>query len=369
MKIELNHIKVRDLTENYSNTDEEWVVWYGWKLDIRPKYQREFVYKDKQRDAVMETLRKWFPLNVMYWVVREDWTFEVLDWQQRTISICEYVAWNYSIKDNDWNAKYFQNLTQDQKDQIFDYELMVYFCEWSDSEKLSWFETVNIAWEKLYKQELRNAVYTWPRLSDAKRHFSKSNCPAKLAWSDYITWDPIRQELLENALRRKSEKEWIEIEDYMWKHQHDNNADELWQYYMEIINRIERLFPKKRKEMKWLERWTLYNKYWDNKYNAQDLEQKISEMMIDDEVTSKKWIYEYLLSWNEKYLSLREFTDKQKAEAYEKCGWICAICGDHFEREEMHADHKVPWSKWWKTDIENCQMLCRRCNLEKSNKY
>ena len=34
---------------------------------IRPRYQREFVYKDAKRDAVIDTVLQWLPLNVMYW--------------------------------------------------------------------------------------------------------------------------------------------------------------------------------------------------------------------------------------------------------------------------------------------------------------
>jgi uncharacterized protein with ParB-like and HNH nuclease domain len=98
-------------------------VGYNGKLNIRPKYQREFVYKDKQRDAVIETVRKSFPLNVMYWVSNGDDTYEVLDGQQRSISICEYVAGNFSL-----NYQYFHNLTNDEKQSILDYKLMVYFC-------------------------------------------------------------------------------------------------------------------------------------------------------------------------------------------------------------------------------------------------
>lgn len=100
------------------------MVGFGGKLNIRPKYQREFVYKDKQRDAVIETVRKNFPLNVMYWVKNEDDTYEVLDGQQRTISICEYVEGNFSLSN-----LFFHNLTDTEQEQILDYKLMVYFCE------------------------------------------------------------------------------------------------------------------------------------------------------------------------------------------------------------------------------------------------
>jgi hypothetical protein len=71
MKIELKEITIRELANGYKDNAEEGVVGFGGKLDIRPPFQREFIYKDKQRDAVINTVIKDFPLNVMYWAVRE----------------------------------------------------------------------------------------------------------------------------------------------------------------------------------------------------------------------------------------------------------------------------------------------------------
>ena len=65
-------------------------------------------------------------------------SFEVLDGQQRTISICEYVVGNFSIKD-----MYFHNLTDTEKDKILNYELMIYICDGNDKEKLDWFKIIN----------------------------------------------------------------------------------------------------------------------------------------------------------------------------------------------------------------------------------
>ena len=172
MEISLHEITVRDLANGYIDEDENGVWGYGGKLNIRPQYQREFVYKDKQRDAVIDTIIKNFPLNVMYWSVNEDGTYEIIDGQQRTISVCEYVTDGFSINyDND--AMKMHNLPQDIQKKILDYKLMVYFCKGTDSERLKWFETINIAGEELTTQELRNAVYSGPWLSDAKRYFSK----------------------------------------------------------------------------------------------------------------------------------------------------------------------------------------------------
>ena len=97
MKIELHEILIKDLVEGYVNSDEEGVIGYKGLLNIRPKYQREFVYNDKQREAVIDTVIKGFPLNVMYWCKNEDGTFELLDGQQRTISICAAICLKSTI--------------------------------------------------------------------------------------------------------------------------------------------------------------------------------------------------------------------------------------------------------------------------------
>ena len=128
MEIKELKVTIGELCEGYFNDAEEGVVGYNELLDIRPKYQREFVYKDKQRDEVIRTVMKGLPLNVLYWckVKKEDGTdgFEVLDGQQRTISVCEYVDGSFSVDD-----KYFYNLPADQKKKILDYEMFVYICE------------------------------------------------------------------------------------------------------------------------------------------------------------------------------------------------------------------------------------------------
>ncbi|OHP49099.1 MULTISPECIES: DUF262 domain-containing protein [Neisseria] len=361
MKIELKQITVRDLVKDYQDDAEKGVRAYGGLLDVRPPYQREFVYKDKQRDAVIETVRQGFPLNVMYWAKREDGTFEVIDGQQRTLSLCQYIAGDFA-----YMMRYFHNLQDDEQQQILDYELMVYVCEGSDSEKLKWFETINIAGEKLTQQELRNAVYHGSWLADAKRYFSKNGCAAYQIGQDYISGSPIRQELLEKALN------WIsqgQIESYMAKHQHDPNALALWQYFQAAITWVEATFPvKRKKEMKGVEWGGLYDQFKDKVLDADKLEAEIKTLMLDDEIGNKKGIYPYVLTRNEKYLNLRTFSDGMKRKMYEKQNGICPHCKEKFELDQMEGDHIIPWSEGGKTNEDNGQMLCTNCNRKKSNK-
>jgi hypothetical protein len=361
MKIKLNEITIRDITNGYVNDDEEGVVGFNGKLNIRPKYQREFIYKDKQRDAVVETVRKDFPLNVMYWVENTDGTYEVMDGQQRTISICEYIAGKFSL-----NYQFFHNLEEDEREQILNYKTMIYFCEGTDKEKLDWFKTINIAGVELAPQELRNAILTGTWLTDAKRHFSKTGCAAYGMASEYMAGSPIRQDYLETAI------DWISgghIEEYMAKNQHKPNANELWLYFQRVIDWVKVVFPKTRKGiMKGVPWGGLYNEFKDNEFDAATLETEITKLMQDDDVNNKRGIYEYVLTRKEKCLNIRAFTNNQKREAYERQEGICPICGKHFEIEEMEGDHITPWHEGGKTIGENCQMLCKPDNRTKAGK-
>ena len=277
MKIELKEISIGEVYQSYQNDAENGVTAYYGKLNVRPAYQREFVYKDAQRDAVIETVVKNFPLNVMYWVKNNENNYEVLDGQQRTISICEYINGDFAI-----NYRYFHNLTRDEQKQILDYKLMIYICEGTDKEKLEWFKIINIAGEKLTNQELRNAVYVGPWLSDAKRYFSKNGCPAYSISEKYLNAKVDRQEYLETAIRWISNREDKEIEDYMAVHQHDKDANQLWVYFQNVINWVQVTFPEYKKEMKKVDWGILYNKYKDNEYNSETLEKEVKRLMQDD---------------------------------------------------------------------------------------
>lgn len=362
MKIKLHEIPVREVVEGYIDSAENGVVGYKGRLNIRPAFQREFIYKDKQRDEVIRTVQKNFPLNVMYWVQGDDGNFEILDGQQRTISLCQYVNGDYSI-----DHMGFDNLTKTERQQIWDYPLMIYICEGTDKEKLDWFKIINIAGEQLTAQELRNAIYTGEWLTEAKKYFSKTACPAYAIASEYLSGSPIRQNYLETAIRWIASRDSKEIEDYMATHQHDTNCNEIWLYFQTVINWVKATFPNYRKEMKGLDWGVFYDKYGAGKHDPKQLEARIVELMEDEDVTKNSGIYEYLLDGDEKHLSIRAFTPKMARAAYEWQKGICPKCTKHYAIDDMQADHITPWSKGGKTVPENCQMLCEDCNRRKSD--
>jgi len=359
MKIHLKEISVKELSKDYEDRKEDGVIGYSGRLDIRPPYQREFIYKDKQRNAVIDTLSKNFPLNTIYWAVREDGNYEVIDGQQRIISICQYVNGDFSIK-----GLAFHNLTKDKQEKILNYKLTVYFCSGSDSEKLEWFETINIAGEELTKQELRNAVYTGPWVMDAKRYFSKINCPAYNIGADYLKGSSIRQDYLEKTIQ------WIsndKIEEYMSVNQNKKNAKTLWNYFNHVIEWVEKNF-KNKKIMKGIDWGLYYNKYKNKKFDVKKLDKNVTNLILDEDVTNHLGIYPYLITGEEKHLSIRAFSESVKLRVYEKQKNKCKVCGKKFEITEMEADHITAWSKNGKSIESNCQMLCVKDHKLMKNK-
>ena len=373
MKIELWEVTVRELTDGYKDNEEAGVRGYGDRLDIRPPYQREFIYDEKKRNAVITTVRAGFPLNVMYWARRDadaDVPFEVMDGQQRTISLCQYVNGDFA-----YEFQYFHNLTREEQEQILDYPLMIYVCSGSDKEKLKWFETINIAGERLTRQELRNAVYAGPFVTDAKRYFSKTNCAAYNMGKYLMTGSPIRQDFLETALQwvaNSQSRPGIRqtIEGYMAEHQHDPNASQLWQYFCSVMTWVAATFDigKRKAIMKGVDWGRLYDQYHTEVLDKAALDREIGRLVIDSEVQTKKGICPYVLNHDEHELGLRAFPEDIKLAVYERQLGICPLCGQHFEFEEMEGDHITPWRDGGRTVEENCQMLCRDCNRRKGAK-
>ena len=373
MTIKQIDVTVREIVDGYVDNEEQGVRGYGGRLDIRPPYQREFIYNDKEQQAVIHTVMHGYPLNVMYWVKRSEdaeCPYEVMDGQQRTLSLCEYVAGKFSV-----NFKNFFNLTPDVQQQILDYRLTVYVCEGPASEKLEWFKTINIAGKPLNDQEIHNAIYAGPFVSDAKRHFSKNNCGAYRLGKDLVNGTPIRQDFLKKALEWVAQHETRQgkpqtLVGYMAAHQHDPNANNLWTYFQSVLNwAITNFNPRKfRTIMKGLDWARLYDEFSSQTLDIAALEEEISRLMRDSEVQKKVGIIPYVLTRDEHFLDLRTFPDDIKLAVWERQKHVCPLCQKEFDFNLMEGDHITPSRDGGRTTEDNCQMLCRECNRRKGAK-
>ncbi|MBO7609619.1 MAG: HNH endonuclease [Muribaculaceae bacterium] len=373
MTIKQIEVTVGEITQGYINNDEQGVRGYNGLLDIRPPYQREFIYNDKEQQAVINTVLHGYPLNVMYWVKRgldAECPYEVMDGQQRTLSLCEYVAGKFSFE-----FKNFFNQPADIQKRIMEYPLTVYVCEGEASEKLEWFKTINIAGKPLNEQEINNAIFAGPFVSDAKRHFSKSNCGAYRLGKDLVNGTPIRQDFLKKALEWMADHEQREDKaqsavGYMAQHQHDPNANNLWTYFQNVLNWAITNFDMKRfkKIMKGLDWALFYDRFHEYTLDTVTLAKEISQLLRDSEIQKQNGIIPYVLTHDERYLDLRAFPEDIKLAVWEQQEHRCKMCGKEFDIEFMEGDHIKPWREGGRTVVENCQMLCRDCNRHKGAK-
>lgn len=373
LTIEEKKVTVGEIVKGYINNDDQGIRGYNGLLDIRPPYQREFIYNEQEQQAVITTVLNGYPLNIMYWVKRNEdaeCTYEVMDGQQRTLSLCEYVAGKFA-----YDYMNFFNLPADVQKKILNYELTIYVCEGEESEKLEWFKTINIAGKPLNEQEIRNAVYAGPFVSDAKRYFSKTNCAAYRLGKDLVNGSPIRQDFFKKALEWMADHETRKGKPqsavgYMSVHQHDLNAMPIWTYFQTVLRWAMDTFNMKKfkKIMKGLDWACFYDEYHEKALDIRAIEIQISELMGDDEIQKPQGIIPYVLTGSERYLDLRVFSDKIKLAVWEKQNHKCAICGKELDYEFMEGDHIIPWCDGGRTTIENCQMLCRNCNRTKGGR-
>jgi len=368
MQITHTVIPVRDLFRGYVNKLGEGVTAMDGTLTIRPPYQREFIYDVKRQQAVLESVMAGFPLNSIYFAKSpEGW--EVLDGQQRIMSICEFLAGSSMIVLDNKDRTY-TSLSEEEKALFLDYPLQVYLCDGAHDEKLKWFQRINVAGMELTRQELRNAVYAGKWLSSAKKYFSsgQTGLAHRKGYSAYLSGASDRQEWLETALLWTGYRPEV----YMAAHQEDSNANALVTHFENVLEWVKKMFPVYRAEMSRVDWGLLYRLYGNmgflGRFDPESLETRVSALMADDDVLNKRGIYHYVLSGQEKHLNIRRFTSTMKRSAYTRQGGVCPLCKGSFELEQMEGDHILPWSQGGHTTPDNLQMLCRQCNREKATK-
>ena len=381
-------LTIRDICNGFVYNQAEGKGLYGWggKLVIQPEYQRNYIYFEQNREAaVIDSVLKGYPLGLIYFVKVAEDKYEILDGQQRITSLGRFLTDKFIIKDESGHEQYFSSLDASKQNLIMNTPLTIYICEGNEPEIKAWFKTINIAGVPLNEQEVYNAIYSGPFVTNAKKVYSNSGNPQMNKWKSYIHGNPKRQEILAEALA------WVakgkgNIEGYMAMHRFNPDISGLKNYFDSVIDWAKGVFGFPYKEMEGLPWGELYEKYHDNPYNTEDVRRRIDELLADEFVGNKKGVFEYVLGGekNKPLLNVRIFgdstkkkkykeqTDKAIAEGHSNCPY-CAI-GDNANKtriwklSEMDADHVTAWSRGGGTTIENCEMLCKSHNRAKGNR-
>lgn len=379
-------ITIGDICQGFIYNEYEGKGLYGLngKLTIQPEFQRNYIYNDGKKDvAVIESILKGYPLGLIYFVEVEKDKYEVLDGQQRITSFGRFVTNKFAIKDKSGMQQYFSGLASNLQEKILETPLTIYICKGEESEIKEWFRTINIVGVPLNDQELLNAIYSGPFVTNAKERFSNSQNANVQKWSAYIVGDVNRQEILKTAL------EWVskdEIDTYMSKHRYDNNINGLSAYFDSVIDWVSTVFFDVEPSMRGREWGRLYEEYHLKAYDSKKVSERVQNLLGDQQVQDKKGIYEYILDGEKDFrlINIRVFDDITKKAVYKKqteeatkkeisnCP-ICALSNNNnknriYKLNEMDADHVTAWSKGGSTDISNCEMLCKTHNRAKGNR-
>jgi len=379
-------ITVKDICDGfiYNQLEGKGLFGLSGQLTIQPEYQRNYIYADGKRDvAVINSILKGYPLGLIYFNKAGENKFEVLDGQQRITSFGRFVTGKFPIIDDNGMQQYFGGIAKDKQQKILETELLIYICEGEESEIKEWFRTINIAGVPLNEQEVNNAVFSGPFVTLAKEEFSNSQNANIQKWSAYINGSANRQAFMERAL------DWVSkgnIVGYMSKHRYDKNINELTNYFNSVIDWVSSVFIDVESEMCGLEWGKLYELYHKTAYNPQKVSDEVKSLYGDPYLKKRKGIFEYILggSKDTRLLEVRVFDEatkkatysKQTKEAEKKEVSNCPLCaiGNNanktriYKIKEMDADHVTAWSKGGKTDIKNCEMLCKTHNRAKGNK-
>lgn len=382
------NITVKEICEGFVYNELEGKGLFGLsgKLTIQPEYQRNYIYASdggKREMAVIESVLKGYPIGLIYFNKVSEKNLEVLDGQQRITSIGRFVTDKFAITDENGLQQNFSGMAKDKKDKILETNLLIYECEGTESQIKEWFKTINIAGVPLVPQELLNAIYSGTFVTLGKEEFSNSKNSNIQKWSAYIKGSANRQAFFERAL------DWVSkgnIDDYMSSHRNDKNINELKRYFNSVIDWISGVFTDVESEMQGLEWGRLYEKYHKKSYNSKKVSEEVQKLYGDPYVKNRKGIFEFILggSVDTKLLEVRIFDDAIKKSVYktqtvkaEKKGEsncpLCAIGHDANKEKiwslsDMDADHVSAWSKGGKSDIKNCEMLCKTHNRAKGNR-
>jgi hypothetical protein len=390
MKTELKQYTVKEIVEGfeYNSYEEKGLFGLNGRLTIQPEYQRNYLYaegKGEREAAVIYSLLKGYPLGLIYFNKTPTGGLEVLDGQQRITSFGRYVTGKFAVEDENEMPQYFFGLALEQQQRIMDSTILVYECEGKETEIKEWFKTINTVGVPLNDQELLNAVYSGPFVTEGKAEFSNSNNSNVQKWRMYVDGDLKRQAYWAQALG------WVakgkdNVPEYMSQHRTNTDISEVKAYFNSVIGWVDTVFPKPVDEMRGLEWGRLYELYHSHKYDPGVMGSEVERLLQDDYVDNPRGIWEYLLggSIDKKLLGIRVFEDavkkaayrRQTADAGSKGISNCPHCvighegvkSKVYKLSEMDADHVEAWSKGGSTSPENCQMLCKTHNRAKGNR-
>ena len=140
------------------------------QLDLRPKYQREYVWRLKPElpSRLVESVLLDIPIPPIYFGKMLDGRLEVIDGQQRLTTLIDFVSNRFPLQKlrglGTLNEKYYRDLSEEHQAKIDDAPIHCVVINTGDRTELRYeiFERLNRGSMSLNEQEVRNCVYRGP---------------------------------------------------------------------------------------------------------------------------------------------------------------------------------------------------------------
>ena len=138
------------------------------KLILEVDFQRKFVWEEKQKCELIESILMGLPLPIFYFKQQDDANYVVVDGKQRLSTLFSFLENDFELKNlkilKFLNGKHFNDLIDElgiYQSQLEDYQVYSHVILPPTPDKVLFdiFDRVNRGGTKLNKQEIRNALY------------------------------------------------------------------------------------------------------------------------------------------------------------------------------------------------------------------
>lgn len=372
-KITHKVVTLGDLAKEYcdgSETIERTTIVDGVKTIINPSFQRGLVYSIENMHSLIDSILHGFIIGQVTFA-EVNGCYLVVDGQQRITTICKYITGEVPA----YNGLYFESLTEDEKEIILNTELPIAVLVNATKEQIAeQFKRTNTCGEVLTQMEILAAIYDGEFMQELKQVFGLNFLTKGFGkkYKEYLKGDANRLFFAELAIKVYDAKSNDTEKIIKFCIEHNITVDDIVKRFKEVFNWYTKLVANLTSAQKKLlpiniSVEDMYNKYGSIPMGADKFAIRFGEALnsLDEGDTSSKLI-DYVFTQDLQYITPRLFPKAIAVRVYKKQNGICPICGNHFEFDDMQADHIHPWALGGKTKESNCQMLCKDCNNKKN---
>lgn len=372
-KIVYKAITLGDLAKDYCNGSEvaeRTTIVDGVKTIINPSFQRGLVYDLDNMQSLIDSILHGYIIGQVTFA-EVNGCYLVVDGQQRITTICQFIKGEVPA----YNGMYFASITEDEQNIILNTELPIAILLNASKEQIAeQFKRTNTCGETLTNMEILAAIYDGAFMHELKvvfgNYFLTKGFGKK--YKDFLKGDANRLFFVELAIKIYDAKSNDTEKIIKFCIEHNITVDDVVKRFKEVFNwymkLVANLTPAQKKLLPInLSVEDMYNKYGNISMGADKFAILFNEALnsLDEGDTSSK-LMDYVFTQDRQYITPRLFPKSIAVRVYKKQNGICPICCQHFDFDEMQADHIHPWALGGKTKESNCQMLCKDCNNKKN---